>query len=224
MTRDAEIDSFFRSHPDLAVAGGDLAEFRSAAAVKSFTAGSVLVSRGAECRYLPFVLRGSVKVHRIAENGREIILYHIREGESCILSALGIVNRTPFPALAEIETGGDILLVTATILEKLIDRYPAWRRYVFSMYNERLGDVLELVDEMLFRKIDVRLARLILERADESGCVRDMTHHDLAIELGSSREVVSRVLKSLEDRGMLDYSRNRIEVIDVTRLKNIAEL
>jgi CRP/FNR family transcriptional regulator len=165
-----------------------------------------------------------VKVHRTAENGREIVLYHIREGESCILSALGIVNRTPFPAFAEVERKSEILLVPATTLENLIDRYPAWRRYIYAIYNDRFNTLLELVDEMLFRRIDIRLSRFLLEHADESGCILNLTHQQLALELGSSREVVSRVLKSLQVRGLVEYGRNRIEIIDRSALEKLADM
>lgn len=219
-----EIDDFFSSHPTLVIAGKDLAAFKQSTIVQSVDSGSILVPPGAECRYLPFVLRGGVKVHRTAENGREIILYHIQEGESCILSALGIVNRTPFPALAEVECDSEIMLVPAGILEILIERYQAWRRYIFAIYNDRLNAVLELVDEMLFRRIDVRLSRFLLERADESGRVLNLTHQELALELGSSREVISRVLKSLQGRDMITYGRNRIDLTNRAELENLAHM
>ena len=218
----AAIDSFFASHPNLAVSDRDASVLKSTAVVQSVQAGTVLVPRGADCRYLPFVLQGSIKVHRTAENGREIILYHIEEGESCILSALGIVNHTPFPAQAEVEQTSEILLVSADFFGKLIDQYPEWRKFVYSIYSERLSTVLELVDEMLFRRIDVRLARFLLSKQTDR--ISNMTHQDLALELGSSREVISRVLKSMESKGVLNYGRNRIDIILRSELKKIAEM
>lgn len=224
MNVDSAIDSFFERNPHLAVSENDEAELKSTSVIQSVDAGTILVPRGANCRYLPFVLQGGIKVHRTAENGREIILYHIQEGESCILSALGIVNETPFPAQAEIEQTGEILLVAANVLKKLIDTYPEWRGFIYSIYNERLGAVLELVDEMLFRRIDIRLSRFLLERTKHAELITDMTHQDIALELGSSREVISRVLKSLQDKKLLSYSRNRIDITNREDLKKIAEL
>lgn len=217
------MDLFFGQHPELRLTDEDARLLASTARVQDFPAGAVLVGRGAECSALPFVLRGNVKVHRSAENGREVVLYHIQEGQSCILSALGIVNGTAFPALAELVSDSSILLVPARTLVQLIDRNRSWRNYVLAMYNDRLGSLLELVDEILFHRVDVRLARFLLERVQRDGVVADLTHSQIAQELGSSREVVSRVLRSLQERDLISYGRGRIDIVDLPGIRKLSD-
>jgi len=170
------------------------------------------------------MMEGNIKVHRSAENGREIILYHIEDGESCILSALGILNETGFPASAVIEKSGNILLVPAGLVRKFVDTYPGWRQYIFSLYNERFNLVLELIDEVLFQKLDVRVARYLLNHSDKADTVLNKTHQDLAEELGSSREVISRILKGLSEKGFIEYTRNCITLQNRKELELISRM
>ncbi|MDA3808891.1 MAG: Crp/Fnr family transcriptional regulator [Spirochaetaceae bacterium] len=217
-------DNFFILHNELKLTSGDLQEFKTISKIKKVQEGSVLLSPGADCEYLPFMLNGHLKVHRTAENGREIVLYHIEDGESCILSALGILNKTDFPASAVIEKSGDVILIPARLVKRYIDVYPGWRNYIFSLYNNRFNVVLELIDEVLFRKLDVRLARYLVNHKNESNNIQFKTHQDLADELGSSREVISRILKSFSGKDLISYERNNIFIRELKELKKICQL
>jgi len=218
------IDSFFSRNPALLLTERDQSAFRNRSVIRYLEAGRVLLYPGSDCEYLPFMLEGNIKVHRTGENGREIILYHIEDGESCILSALGILNETEFPASAVIEKSGNILLIPADLVRLYVDSYPGWRQYIFSLYNKRFNLVLELIDEVLFRKLDVRVARYLLNHADGKDTILNKTHQDLAEELGSSREVISRILKSLRDKGLIEYTRNCITLQNRKELEIISRM
>lgn len=219
-----KIEIFFKDHDKLKIEPKDLEFFRKESILKSVKKGSMLLYPGADCDYLPFMLTGNIKVHRTAENGREIILYHINSGESCILSALGILNDTVFPVSAIIEQSGDVLLVPARLLKTLVDNYSGWRNYVFSLYNKRFIVVLELIDEILFRKLDIRLAKFLITNKDSKNKIFNMTHQSLAEELGSSREVISRILKTLSSKKLITYQRNEISICDIDSLKKMSEV
>lgn len=216
------IELFFAANRALLPDQRDLYDFRNAVIVKDVEAGLTILGPGDDCMYLPFVLNGDLKVHKTAENGREIVLYHLKKGESCILSALGILNRTAFPASAVSSGGCSILLVPDRLVRRYLDKYSGWRDYIYSLYNDRFHVVLELIDEILFRKIDVRLARFLISHADASGILKNHTHQSLAEELGSSREVISRVLKSLSERTIIAYQRNEIRILQRKALAEIS--
>lgn len=217
-------DVFFTLNPTLEIDSRDLYDFDNYVIFKDVEPGTTLLGPGDACLYLPFVLQGDLKVHRTSENGREVVLYHLGEGESCILSALGILNDTSFPASAVTPSGGSIVLIPDRLVKYYIEQYPGWRNYIFSMYNSRFHLVLELIDEILFRKIDVRLARYLLNHCDDDGILDNFTHQKLAEELGSSREVISRVLKSLSERKVLTYQRNEIRILSEKELKKLGSL
>ena len=218
------INSFFDMHRELQLNSKDLYEFNNVSLIKYVEEGNTLLHPGSDCEYLPFMLDGNLKVHRTAENGREIILYHIENGESCILSALGILNDTDFPASAVIEKSGEILLVPARLVKRYIDTYPGWRKYIFSLYNDRFNVVLELIDEILFRKLDVRLARYLISSKNDENSILNKTHQNLADELGSSREVISRILKSFSDKGFISYQRNNIIISELKKIEKISQM
>jgi CRP/FNR family transcriptional regulator, anaerobic regulatory protein len=219
-----QIEIFFENKEALRVNPKDLEQFRRESIVKSVIKGSMLLYPGADCEYLPFMLTGNIKVHRTAENGREIILYHINDGESCILSAMGILNNTAFPASAIIEQSGEVLLLPAQLVKKLINDYSGWRNYVFSLYNQRFVVVLELIDEILFRKLDIRLAKLLIIKKNSENKIFNMTHQALAEELGSSREVISRILKTFSSKKLISYQRNEILICDIEKLRKMSTL
>ena len=173
--------------------------------------GQGLVSAGAACTHLPLVLEGSLRVYTMSGSGREITLYRIGRGESCVLSATCIVRGDRFPAIAAAEGTADILLMPAIVAARMVEEQPAWRRFVFELYARRLGEVLTLIEEVAFRRVDERLAAHLLARAPGGGPVV-ATHAAIADELGTSREVVTRILADFEARGLVSLHRGRIDV------------
>jgi CRP/FNR family transcriptional regulator len=187
---------------------------------RSLADGEVLARDGSGCEYLPFVITGTLRIFKASETGRELTLYRIERGESCVLSATCILNGGAFPAIARAEGATEVLLAPARLLVGLADDNPAWRRYLFGLYSRRLDEVLSLVEEVAFHHVDVRVAAFLLRSAEEG--VVSRTHGEIADELGTSREVVTRILKDLEADGLIATSRGRIAVLRADLLEQRA--
>ena len=182
----------------------------------------VLARDGGECSFLPFVLAGTLRIYKGSEGGREITLYRIERGESCILSATCILNGGSFPAIAEAEGETEVLLVPAQLLTEHVDSNPDWRRFLFGLYAKRLEEVLSLVDEVAFQHMDARLAAYLLRHSAGRPSSVGRTHVEIADELGTSREVVTRILKDFEGNGMIATSRGSIQVLRPEMLRERA--
>ncbi len=196
--------------------------FLAQAVRKSLEHKQVLVRDENECAYLPFVLTGMLRVFKTGETGRELTLYRIEHGESCILTATCILNGKRFPAIAEAEGSTEVLLVPAGLLVRFVEDYSEWRRFVFGLYSKRLETVLSLVEEVAFHHIDERIAGYLLKfGADEDGVV-SRTHGEIASELGTSREVVTRILRDFESRGTIETFRGKIVIRQRNDLERIS--
>ena len=192
----------------------------ASARIQRLEDGMVLAREGAECGYLPFILSGTLRVYKIGEQGKELTLYRVERGESCILTATCILNRGDFPAIAVAEGPTEVWLVPASFFVTYVDEYPEWRRYLFALYSQRLEVVLSLVEEVAFHHVDVRIAAFLVEHA-ATGTLQT-THQQLASEVGTSREVASRILKDFESEGLLLISRGMIRILDRDALKKRA--
>jgi CRP/FNR family transcriptional regulator len=182
-------------------------------------AGGVLFDAGQPCRGFPLVLEGSVRVAKGSETGREILLYRVEPGQACILSGGCLLGHSDYSARGIAEKNVTVLLVPPELFQALMIESEPFRRFVFGMYGERLAEVMELVDEVAFRRLDQRLAQLLVRR----GPVIEATHQKLADELGSVREIVSRLLRSFESRGWVTLERERIAVRDPRALAELAK-
>jgi CRP/FNR family transcriptional regulator len=183
---------------------------------KSLGDGEMLVRDGAECAFLPFIVRGTLRVFKSSEGGKELTLYRIGRGDSCILTTTCILNGGQFPAFAQAEGETEVLLMPARLLARLVEESPEWRRFVFGLYSRRLEDVLALVEEVAFHHVDTRIAAWLLKA--QRGSEVAATHAAIADELGTSREVVTRILKDFEVRGLIETSRGRIRIRDAAAL------
>jgi CRP/FNR family transcriptional regulator len=181
-------------------------------------AGSVLFDAKQPCRGFPLLLEGSVCVSKTSPNGREIQLYRVEPGQGCILSGGCLLGQNDYRATAIAEQDVVLISVPPALFHELMLQFEPFRRFVFGMYSERLADVMELVEEVAFRRLDARLAQLLIHR----GPVVQATHQKLADELGSVREIVSRLLRSFEDRGWAKLERERVTVLDSKSLAALA--
>lgn len=179
--------------------------------VQDVPAGSRLYAEGDACAAIAFVLDGEIRVYKIGESGREITLYEIGQGETCILNASCILSGTSYPANAATLTPARILLIPSAVFRKLMGEHEALRSFVFFLLSERLSSVMELVEEVAFGRMDGRLMDYLSEKS-ENGHV-ETTHQKIANDLGSSREVVSRLLKDLERKGQVKLARNGITLL-----------
>ncbi len=159
---------------------------------------------------------------RCRREGKELTLYRIEQGESCILSATCILNGGNFPAIAEAQGPTRILLLPAPFLNRLVEEDSASRRFIFDQYARRLDAVLTLVEEVTFHHMDMRIAAFLLRNATERGTAVSVTHGEIAAELGTSREVVTRILADFESANLIATSRGRISILKPTVLKERA--
>jgi len=188
-----------------------LSELAAISSRKSLPAGLQIYNEGDACSAIALILSGEIRVYKLAESGREITLYEIGPGESCILNASCVLAGMSYPAHAVCTADTDVLLVPAAGFVRLIDRYETVRKFVFGVISNRLAGVIELVSEVAFGRMDARLMDYLVERSEDGALAA--THQKIADDLGTSREVVSRLLKDFERKGMVGLSRNSIRLI-----------
>jgi len=196
-------------------------EFKQAAFFARIPAGRDVFAEGDQPDTIALLISGVVRVYKIGETGREITLYRFGHGESCILTANAILSAQSFPAIATVERDAEAILVPADSFRDWIRRYDPWREFVFDLLSNRLSSVMEIVDEVAFQRMDARVAALLLERYRLKNPVH-ITHQEIASELGSSREVISRILEDFAGRGFVGLSRGKVEVLDYESIENIA--
>lgn len=167
---------------------------------------------GDSCEGIAFVLSGEIRVFKVGEEGREITLYEIYPGETCILNASCLLSGSSYPANAVALTDVALLFVPAGAFLRLVATYEGMRAYVFSFLNRRFAEIIELLENVTFGRLDVRLHDYLIEKADDG--VLLTTHQNIANDLGTSREVVSRLLKDFERKGKVFLSRNKIRLAD----------
>jgi CRP/FNR family transcriptional regulator, anaerobic regulatory protein len=193
-------------------------EFRHTATPVQLLRDSFICHQGSECAHLALVLKGTARIYKLGENGREITLYRVGPGESCVLTASCILSDLPFPAFAVCEEPIDAVAVPAAAARRWLADADGWRRFLFETVARRLAEVITLVEEVAFRRMDNRIAEYLLRRADLGGSpLIHCTHQEIASDLGTSREVVTRILKDLEARGLLHTSRGTVALVDRAR-------
>lgn len=173
------------------------------------------------CGNYLMVVSGRVRVQQVSESGREIVLYRITGGETCILTTACLLAHEDYAAEAVTETEASAVAVPRACFDRLLAESSSFRNLVFTAYASRLTDLMLLVEEVAFGHIDVRLAQRLLSLMEPSGTIA-VTHQDLAVELGTAREVISRQLKEFERRGWIRRERRRIDVVDAAALRDLA--
>jgi CRP/FNR family transcriptional regulator len=181
---------------------------------------TILFHQGDACQNYLLIISGSVKVFTRAENGREIVLYHILSGGSCVLTTSCIMSSDHYPAEGITETDIIALAIPKIVFEQFLAESSHFRHLVFTSYGERLTKLISLVEEISFSKLDIRLAKFLLVNGSVNTPIRT-THQILATELGSAREVISRQLKEFENRGWVLLSRGKIEITNHDALEHL---
>lgn len=188
-------------------------------------AGDIFYRQGDVCEQFAVVQRGSIRVFRTIESGREITLYHVQDGEPCLVNMLCVFLGEPAMASAQIEAPTEAAVVPGSTFRQWVKDEEFVRRFVFTSMARRIVDVMTLIEEVAFRKMDTRLASLLQRRfaqSDSPAGVAMATHEDLAAELGTAREVVSRILEDFERLHIVSLSRGRLELVDPEALERRA--
>ncbi len=187
----------------------------------SLPAGQVVFRLGDTCAHYLLVTEGKVKVVGRALNGRELLLYRIDGCGTCVLTTSCLLGQKRYPAEGITETAVSAYALPQALFRQGLDQSPDFRNFVFNTYGQRLSSLITLVQEIAFERIDLRLARYLVEKAADRVELL-LTHQDLATELGSAREVISRQLKEFERRGWLHLGRGSIQIDDLTPLREFA--
>ncbi len=182
--------------------------------LKKFDIGDTILSEESYISSIPIIVKGLVRVIRTEEDGRELLLYYLKSGESCIMSFLGGIHNERSKVRVEVEEEAEILFIPVTKISQFIDDYPQWLDYIFKLYHKRFEELLEIVNAISFKKVDERLLDLLNKKMDLTGS-KDIiiTHEQLANELGTARVVISRLLKTLENEGRVKLGRNKITIL-----------
>ena len=178
-----------------------------------FKKNAVIYSEGERASFIGFLLEGEIRVFKTGPREREITLYEIFPGETCILNASCVLSGRTHPAGAEALSDGKILLIPDTHFRKLISDHDDMRQFIFRLFSDRLASIVELVEEVVFARMDERLENYVLEKSENETLFS--THQKIADDLGTSREVVSRLLKDLERKGKVRLGRNMIRILSL---------
>ena len=183
---------------------------------KKFIAGDIILNENANIRSIPIVTKGSIRVMRTDEEDKEILLYYIKAGESCIMSFLGGMHHETSKVKAVAEEDTEILFLPMEKVTLFIKEYPEWLDYIFRLYHKRFEELLEVVNAVAFKKMDERLLNFIKKKCGHTNSnTLNVTHEQLANELGTARVVVSRLLKQMEDEGLVQLGRNKITLVSI---------
>lgn len=197
-----------------------LAAICPATALLKLPAGAQVFTEKQNCLGFPLILAGTIKVVKNTATGRELLLYRVEPGGSCIITSSCLLAHSAYSARGIAETPLSLLLLPVPLFEKLIAENCLFRDFVFHLFGDRIAELLQLVEEVAFQRLDQRLAKLLLAKGEAIHA----THQTLAEELGSVREIVSRLLKGFAAQGVVALGREQISVIDREKLKQLAGL
>src|SRR5512138_221840 len=217
---DAELRSrLLTLHPAIAaMSEHGLGDLLGKGQLRTADAGDVIFEERTRCQGFPLLLEGSIRVAKTASDGREILLYRVVPGEACLITTSCLLGSAAYTGRGVAEAKLQFLVVPPPVFARLVATEEAFRTYVFALFSERVSELMQLVDAVAFQRLDRRLAALLLGKGRE---IRT-THQQLAEDLGSAREIVSRLLKDFADKGLVALGRERIEIRDAKRLRDLA--
>lgn len=181
-------------------------------------AGTQVFAEHQPCQGFPLLLEGSIKVVKLATSGRELMLYRVSPGGSCIISSSCLLGHSDYNARGIAESPLTLLALPIPVFTELMLSHPPFRDFVFHLFAERIGELMQLVEEVAFARLDQRLAKLLLARNEDQIAI---THQQLADELGSVREIVSRLLKGFAAQGLVTLGREQVTIVDRSGLQKI---
>jgi CRP/FNR family transcriptional regulator, anaerobic regulatory protein len=191
--------------------------------VVTLPAQQMLMTQNQQCHFIPLVLKGTVRVFKLSNSGREMTLYRIGPGETCLISIACQINGEDYPALAQIEEKTQLCILPSHIYKDILDNSLAWKDYVCTSMYGHLTDIMQTLEAVAFERIDRRLGLWLLEKTGEKPGAVQCTHEAIAVELGTAREVISRLLGELKNKGLVHLGRGRIQVLDTVKLRQLVE-
>lgn len=218
MTMAAALNELLRLYPVLNALPAHLhSQLARHAQPMHLAAGTPVFDEQQHCQGFPLVLKGGIRVYKSAPNGRELPLYRVAVGETCIITSSCLLGHTEYNARGVTEEATDLVLLPRSLFADFLAHEP-FRVFVFQVFSERIAELMQLVEEVAFRRLDQRLAALLLGKGKRVNA----THQQLADELGSVREIVSRLLKGFAEQDLVALGREQIEILEPAGLRRIA--
>ncbi|MGQ1786700.1 MULTISPECIES: Crp/Fnr family transcriptional regulator [unclassified Saccharicrinis] len=195
---------------------GLLDEIQEHGRIIEFLPGDKLIEIGAYIKQMPLLIDGTIKISREDSEGNELLLYYLNSGETCAMSLTCCMGDAKSNVRATAIEEAEIIMLPVTKMDEWIKKYDSWKNFIFRAYRIRFEEMLQTIDSIAFMKMDERLSRYLLERSKElNQNILSLTHQEIASDLNTSREVVSRLLKQLEKLGRIKLHRNNVEIISL---------
>ncbi len=199
------------------------AEFIQYGYLADIPAGRDVFVIGDRANAIALLIDGIVRVYIIGETGREITLYRFGSGESCVLTANAILNDQEFPAIALAEKATKAVMIPEEKFRDWVKKYDVWREFLFKLLAQRLMSMILMINEVVFHRMDKRIAMYLYKHGMNKNPVT-ATHQEIADELGSSREVISRLIEAFQDDGSVKAGRGSIEILDLTAMRQLSDM
>ncbi len=187
-----------------------LKELSDNAELRDFSDGDIIVAQDSLIRFIPLITKGEVKVMHQEDSGAGLYLYSLHRGDICAMSVSCCMNLTKTNVMAVAAGEVELLAIPSHFMDTWIVKYQIWRSFVFGNYRNKFDELLESLNSIAFMRMDERLERFLIIRTAKTGGILKMTHSEIAGELNSTREVISRNLKQLEVNGKIEIKRNEI--------------
>ncbi len=183
--------------------------------IQTFNAGTVILNEGAYIKAIPLIISGLVKVFKAEPtNGNEVLLYYIKPGESCVMSVTTLIRNQTSRVKAIVEEHAEIVIIPADKIMNIAKSYPQWNEFIYDLFNLKFEELLHVVEILTFSKKETRLFEYLKKEAQlKNSNILHTTHQHIAYDLGSSREVISRLLKKLENEGVLQLKQGIVELL-----------
>jgi len=182
--------------------------------IKNFSSGDVIMRTGQYIKNTVLVSKGTIKVYREDIDGGEFFMYYLQPGQACALSMVCSVNSEKSQFMAKVVDDAELIMVPLALMDKWMMQHRTWYEFVIGSYRNRFEEVLEVIDSIAFRAMDERLEFYLKRQVEACGCKElKLSHQEIGSDLNTSREVISRLLKKMEQRGLVVLSRNQIEIL-----------
>lgn len=184
------------------------------ATIHSYQAGDIIIRTGQYIKNTVLVISGKIKIYREDENGGEFFMYYLQPGQACAISMICATKNEKSQIMAKVVEDVELIMVPLPLMDKWMMQHRSWYEFVINSYRSRFEEVLEVIDSIAFRAMDERLEFYLKRHSDACGCKElKLSHQEIASELNTSREVISRLLKKMEQRGLVNLQRNNIELL-----------
>ncbi len=191
-----------------------IAALENEASVRKFSAGEIILRTGQYIRSTMLILQGRIKIYRENEEGGEFLMYYLGPGQACAVSMICAIQSQPSEIMAIAEEDTEVLTLPVTLMAELSNKDKSWYQFVIQTYRSRFDELLLVIDNLAFRNMDERLEFYLKRHAGTTGNNKiELSHQQIAEDLHSSREVISRLLKKMEQRNYLRLHRNMIELL-----------